>query len=174
MEEMIDLFYADGKPSGVTIARGSGAPEGMYWAVVDVWVVTPDGRFLIQKRDMAKRKWAGYWASSAAGAVQSGETPDQACRRETSEEVGLITDFNRGGKIFEFLDDKRIHHVYLFCQEVDTDKLVLQPGEVSDARLATPGEIRRMIRDESMVPVDYLPQLLRMLPIFTHMYGKAD
>lgn len=174
MEEMLDLFDAKGQPAGVTIRRGESAPAGMYWAVVDVWVVNAKGEVLIQQRSANKPNWPLYWCESAGGAVQSGEEPDAAALRETQEEIGLTPDFVHGSKIFEFVGNTALHHVYLFCQEADPAALSLQADEVAAVRFTAPAELPRMVREGQMVPIGYLDQLLRMLPILTSMYRKAD
>jgi len=173
-EELLDLFDAKGNPTGVTIRRGDEAPAGMYWAVVDVWIVNSRGELLIQQRDTAKPNWPGYWCESAGGAVVSGEEPDTAALRETQEEIGFTPSFDYGGKVFEFLSDHAIHHVYLFCQDADLSALVPQLGEVSAVQYASPADIRRMVREETFVPIGYLTQLLQTLPILISMYRKAD
>lgn len=173
-EELLDLFDAKGNPTGVTIRRGDEAPAGMYWAVVDVWIVNSRGELLLQQRDTIKPNWPGYWCESAGGAVTSGEEPDTAALRETQEELGFTPSFDCGGKIFEFLGEKGLHHVYLFCQDVDPSSLTLQPGEVINAKYASPAQIRSMVKSGEMVPIGYLTQLLQTLPILISMYRKAD
>ena len=174
MEELLDLFTAHGEPTGVTIRRGEEAPAGMYWAVCDVWLTTPEGRVLIQRRADSKPNHPGQWCESAGGAVQSGESPEAAALRETREEIGFTPDFRRGGKVFEFVGHKALHHVFVFCQPVCLEQLTLQVEEVSDARLATPEEILRMAREGSFVPMGYLHQLMGMLPVLIHAYGKEE
>lgn len=174
MEEMLDLFDAKGNPTGITIRRGEDAPQGMYWPVVDVWIVNSQGKLLIQQRDASKPNWPNYWCESAGGAVVSGEDPDTAAIRETHEEIGFTPDFEHGGKVFEFLGAKGLHHVYLFCQDADPAQLTPQPGEVSAIQYATPDDIRRMVHDDEFVPIGYLTQLLQTLPILISMYRKAE
>ena len=174
VEEMLDLFDAHGNPAGITIRRGEDAPAGLYWPVVDVWIINSRGEILIQKRDESKPNWPGYWCESAGGAVVSGEAPDTAALRETQEEIGFTVDFTRGGKVFEYLGEKSLKHVYLFCQDAQLSALTCQKGEVSDVRYATPDEIRALVRNGEMVPLGYISQLLTMLPILTSMYRKAD
>lgn len=174
MEEMLDLFDAQGRPTGITIRRGESAPEGMFWPVADVWIVNSQGDILIQQRDQSKPNWPGYWCESAGGAVVSGEEPDVAAVRETQEEIGFTPCFDCGGKIFEFLGEKGLHHVYLFCQDADVTRLTPQPGEVSAVKYVSPAQLQAMVRSGEFVPIGYLSQLMRMLPILISMYRKAD
>lgn len=174
MDEMLDLFDAQGNPTGVTIRRGEAAPAGMCWAVVDVWIANSRGELLLQQRDASRPNWPLYWSKSAGGAVQSGEMADDAAIRETQEEIGITPDWSCGSKVFEFLSDHALHHVYLFCQDVPLDSLTLQESEVCAVQYADPATIRTMLREGHMVPSGYLAELLRMLPILTSMYRKAD
>ena len=64
--------------------------------------------------------------------------------------------------------------MFVFCQPVCPEQLTLQVEEVSDARLATPEEILRMAREGSFVPMGYLRQLMDMLPVLIHAYGKEE
>lgn len=173
-DEMLDLFTADGKPAGVTIHRGDAIPAGLYPACADVWLLNSQGQLLLQLRDASKPNHPNQWCEAAGGAVQSGETPDEAARRETLEEIGFALDFSRGSKVFEYVGNHSLHHVYLFCQDADLTTLTLQPGEVSAVRYASPSELPAMVQSGEMVPTGYLSQLLQMLPILSAAYEKSD
>lgn len=173
-EEMRDLFTADGRPAGVTIRRDDEIPQGLYPACADVWLYSSQGQLLLQLRDASKPNHPNQWCEAAGGAVQSGETPDEAALRETQEEIGFALDFSRGGKVFEFVGEHSIHHVYLFCQDADPSALTLQPGEVSAVRYVSPSELPGMACEGQLVPTGYLQQLLEMLPVLTSAYGKGD
>lgn len=56
---------------------------------VHILVRNPDGEFFLQKRSMWKDRNPGRWDSAAAGHVDSGETYEQAARREFREELGV-------------------------------------------------------------------------------------
>lgn len=47
-----------------------------------------DGRFLLQKRDKAAARLPGYWGFFG-GAVEKGESPEQAAIREAKEELDI-------------------------------------------------------------------------------------
>ncbi len=65
-----------------------------------------DGRVLLQHRDdKPEIRWPGAWAIFG-GALEAGESPDQAARREMEEELGLVL----AGPLA------------LVCHEVDEDR----------------------------------------------------
>jgi len=172
MEELLALVDARGVPTGVVIRRGDPMPEGMYRQICDAWIVNSRGELLIQQRSMQKRNWPGLWADSAGGAVQAGESPEEGCRREVLEEIGVDVDFSCGGKVFEYLASPRLHHVFVFFQNVDLTTLTLQQGEVDAARYASPDEIRRMAAEGTFAASGYLEQLLQMLPVLAFAHRK--
>ena len=52
-------------------------------------LIAPDGRYLLQHRDDKPGVWdAGSW-SLFGGSIDSGETPEQALKRELAEELEL-------------------------------------------------------------------------------------
>lgn len=52
-------------------------------------IVTPDGRYLMQHRDEKPGIFFPGWWGCFGGAVEPGETPVEAIRRELAEELGL-------------------------------------------------------------------------------------
>lgn len=100
-----------------------------------------DGRILI-----LKPTYKAGWTIPGGQIEEDGESPWEGCRREVTEETGLVVDAgrlicvdylhprpNRPGGI-RFLFD---------CGVVDADRrhaLVLQAGEIEDARWAVPDE----------------------------------
>ena len=47
------------------------------------------GELFLQKRAMTKDLLPGYWDTSVGGHVSPGESPEEALKRETFEELGL-------------------------------------------------------------------------------------
>lgn len=69
-------------------------------------LVTPDGRYLLQHRDdLPGIFFPGFWGCFG-GAVEPGETPEQAIRRELAEELAYtprtVTPFATLGLDFSF------------------------------------------------------------------------
>lgn len=101
--------------------------------VVHVMVVY-ENQIYITKRSKQVRYLPGYYCSSAAGHVQSGESPLEGAIRELKEEIGL------SGPIF-FCDDFSFIHefrvqVSLFLKYYDPsmDQLKLESSEVEQGQ----------------------------------------
>jgi isopentenyldiphosphate isomerase len=71
-----------------TIERKDALEAGVNFRVAHVFVLNDDGLLLIQQIPVGKRH-AGYWGSSVAGYVYSGENYEQAAARRLREELGI-------------------------------------------------------------------------------------
>ena len=89
MRERWDLYDEEDKPTGEVIYRGERIPKGRYHRVVEAWLRTDDGHFILQKRSKKKKNYPGFWSCTACGSVQEGEGPEEAMIREM-EELSLI------------------------------------------------------------------------------------
>ena len=58
---------------------------------VHVFVVNSKNEILIQKRSNKKDYYPGYYDASVGAQVRSGETYEQAAKRELKEELGVDT-----------------------------------------------------------------------------------
>lgn len=67
-----------------------GNPSLMH-RVVHVLVFNSKGELLLQKRSLNKDVAAGKWDTSVGGHVSSGETLDEAVKREMEEELGITS-----------------------------------------------------------------------------------
>lgn len=85
--EKWDVLDANGNPTGQTALRGKtvlGTDE--YHLVVHIWVVSSDGRFLIQKRSATKALMPGEWAATGGAALsgeQSFEAPPESLKKNS-------------------------------------------------------------------------------------------
>ena len=88
MEEIWDIYDGNEGKTGRVMKRGI-PQEGDYMLCVHVYLHTPEGKFLMQKRSMSKQSHPGEW-DVTGGAVLSGETSIEGAIRETKEEVGIV------------------------------------------------------------------------------------
>ena len=113
--------------------------RGKVWLAVGGLVITPDGRWLVVKKNYGGLK--GKW-SLPAGFVNEGETIDQAVQREVLEETGIATSVKgivsvRSGVIQGEVSDNMI----LFLLEPKGEDIVIQERELSEGAFLFPEDI---------------------------------
>ncbi len=88
-EELLEVVTEKGEIIK-TLPRSEihGNPSLMH-RVVHVLVFNNNGELLLQKRSMSKDVAPGRWDTSVGGHVNSGETPEEAVKREMEEELGI-------------------------------------------------------------------------------------
>jgi O-acetyl-ADP-ribose deacetylase (regulator of RNase III)/isopentenyldiphosphate isomerase len=160
--EWIDLLDGGIKPKS-DVHR-----DGDWHVAAHVWIVTPDGRVLLQRRSHLKENWPGYWDVSAAGHLSSGESPVEAAVRETFEELGLRIAPSELEHIAVVREesvlrdgtyiDNEVHEVFVVYRDVDLSALTLQADEVDDVMLVTLDAMRSV---EPLVPHELEYKLLR-------------
>ncbi len=162
MIELIDVLDPlTAEPTGVTKPKPDVHRDGDWHRAAHVWIAGSDGRILIQQRSFEKENFPGLWDVSCAGHISAGETAIEGAIRETEEELGLrveAAELDRVGVTREThvlhdgrYTDNEVHEVFLLRRDVDPQSLRLQPGEVQDARLVTPAELRVLIDRGEMV-----------------------
>ncbi len=158
--EYIDVLSPDGAPTGIRKPKDEIHRDGDWHRSVHVWVATPDGLLLLQKRSIEKENHPGLWDISAAGHLSAGEDSRRAAVREIEEEIGLRVhpdelrylatlreSFVLNGGTYL---DNEIHDVFVVTRDVDPSALVLQPGEVDEIALVAPAALM----ERELVPHD--------------------
>lgn len=113
--------------------------------VAHVFAFDAEGRLLLHRLS-ARKRLAGAWGSSVAGAVRAGETPLEAAHRELREELGVRDAALRlVGKVR--LDDGGVtKFLSLFVTVLDGAPLVPDPCEIAAVEFVPLDEVRRMLR----------------------------
>lgn len=153
MPEWIDILTDSGAAAGTRKTKSDVHRDGDWHRAAHLWVVTPEKLVLLQRRAEAKENWPGLWDVSVAGHVSAGESAVDAALREAAEEIGLevnASDLVPLGSIREqcvlndgaYLDNE-IHEIFVVRREVDLAALRLDPGEVAEVALVTPGDLGR-------------------------------
>jgi len=104
-------------------------------SVAAALLVTPDGRYLMQHRDDVPHiLLPGHWACFG-GAIEPGETPEVALRRELLEEIEFrareVAAFTEMQVLFP-LDPPRWDRMHFFAVPIlaaDIDRMVLREGQ---------------------------------------------
>jgi isopentenyldiphosphate isomerase len=166
--ERLDVLTPDGRSTGRTKAKPDVHRDGDWHRAAHVWLVTPDGRVLLQRRSATKENWPDLWDISVAGHISAGESAIDSAIREAHEEIGLTLTpdllthlgtlrwqavLNDGAYI-----ENEFHEVFVALLTIDADALVLDPSEVADVVLVRPEEIERY----EVVPHDEEYGLLRV------------
>lgn len=144
--ERWDIYDANGHPTGKTVARGGvRLNPGEYHLVVHIWVVSSDGRLLIQRRADNKELMPGEWAA-IGGAAVSGEDSATAARRELCEEMGIPTAPDDLKLIRRIVRKNSFVDVWMLRTDVAVSQLTLQESEVSEAKLITIADFEKMVK----------------------------
>lgn len=157
MPEYWDILDAEGNKTGRLHERGTPMQPGEYMLCVHIWKHNGRGQWLIDKRAPRGSRLDNMWETTG-GAAQAGDDSLTAALRETREELGITLDPAKG----EFFKREAYHgegespnriggyhffvDVWVFEHDCPIEDLVLQEGEVTEARWATADEIREMMR----------------------------
>ncbi len=151
--ELIDVLTPDGHATGFAKPKDDVHRHGDWHRAAHVWLVTPDGLVLLQRRAAVKENWPDLWDVSVAGHVAAGESAIDAAVREADEELGLTLapdDLRHLGTLrwHAVLNDgtyieNEFHEVFLAIREIAIERLVLDPAEVAAAVLVRPEEIEQ-------------------------------
>jgi isopentenyldiphosphate isomerase len=116
-----------------------GNPSLIHRAV-HVLVVSSDGNLLLQKRSQTKDVQPGKWDTSVGGHVGFGQTYEEAARRESEEELGIVL-----GEM-TFLYPSRIRNavesenIWTYLYPTD-GPFRADPGEIDELRFWSKAEI---------------------------------
>jgi isopentenyldiphosphate isomerase len=128
-EEPLEVYEADGRPTGVAKARGAVHRDGDWHLAFFCWIFRhgPNGaEVVLQQRAETKDVWPGRFDASAAGHVRFGETTAEAAR-EIEEELGLRIDVGELEPVMRHrqehvhdsgLVDREIHDVHVLRCEL--------------------------------------------------------
>ncbi len=145
-KEIWDIFNENGVLTGKTAVRGRGfLKPGEYHLVVHIWVMSPDGKFLIQRRSERKKLMPGEWAATGGAAI-SGESSFIAAKRELFEELGIESNENTLKQIFHLKRRNSFLDVWLIVANPEIDSLTLQESEVAEAKWVDGDELEKMIK----------------------------
>ena len=145
--EKWDILNANGEKLHKTAVRGRTVlAAGEYHLVVHIWVVSSDGRFLIQRRSQHKKLMPGEWAATGGAAV-SGEDSFTAASRELKEELGINSDRDSLKFVKRIKRRNSFVDIWLIETDVKISELRLQKSEVDAVQWVTKGELEKMIEE---------------------------
>lgn len=155
MRERWELYDEEDKPTGEVIYRGERIPKGRFHRVVEAWLRTEDGNFILQKRSKKKKNYPGFWSCTACGSVQEGEGPEEAMIREMEEEMGIILT-REELKLDRVISEFPAHYyIYKVEKDVKEEDIVMDPEEVEDFIFLTADQLPRWIEEKNMTKLAY-------------------
>ncbi len=154
MTEFWDVYDGNESRTGRIMERGT-PKDGDYMLCVHIYLHTPDGLFLMQKRSEKKQSHPGIW-DVTGGAVQAGEESIEGAIRETEEEVGISLEKNNLTFIGKIKKRRSFVHIYFAKKDFKKEDLTLQKEEVSEVRLVNGNEVLRIEREERKREPEYM------------------
>lgn len=159
--EYWDVYDKKGKWKRRAIRKGERLKNNEYHIIVEGWILREDGNFIIQRRALNKKSFAGMWYCSAGGSVISRETPKEGMVREFKEELGIEISEDEL-KLKRIITEKNtIFYIFLVRKNISLDEITLQEEEVMDVDLADPSKIRKMIEDKTFIGLDYYEKFFK-------------
>lgn len=150
--EVWDLVDESRNPLGKLHTRGDEINRGEFHIVVEIFTFNADGRILLTQRGSLK-SYPLLW-ESIGGSVNAGESSLDGAIRELEEETGIVAnraDLRYLGEMKKgnyYLDS----YLYVSTRNIEVSELILQPGEVCDAKWVTFTELKEMNRRRLIVP----------------------
>ncbi len=157
--EMLDVLDDEGKVIGKA-PRSEVHTKGRIHRTVMFFLLDRHGRVFVNQRTENKDFYPGYWSIVLGGHVSSGQSYEDAVRREAEEEAGITTEpfFIASYKKRHDRQDREDVMVYGF---VTDGKPRLDPGEIKSGSFMTMEETERKMQTEKFLPET--ANLLRML-----------
>ena len=159
--EYWDVYDKKGKWKRRVIRKGERLKNDEYHIIVEGWILRDDGNFIIQRRALDKKSFAGMWYCSAGGSVISRETPKEGMVREFKEELGVDIS-EEELRLKRIITEKNtIFYIFLVRKNISLDEIKLQEEEVMDVDLADPNKIRKMVEDKTFIGLDYYEKFFK-------------
>ena len=159
--EYWDVYDKKGKWKRRAIRKGERLKNDEYHIIVEGWILRDDGNFIIQRRALDKKSFAGMWYCSAGGSVISRETPKEGMVREFKEELGVDISEEELHLKRIITEKNTIFYIFLVRKNISVDEIKLQEEEVMDVDLADPNKIRKMVEDKTFIGLDYYEKFFK-------------
>lgn len=166
--ELWDILDEHGVATGKTTVRGkTSLKQGEYHLVVHIWIISSDGKILIQRRADNKKLMPGEWAATGGAAI-SGENSFVAARRELFEELGIESDQNSLKNVLRLKRRNSLLDIWMIVSDVKIDELSLQKSEVAEVKWVTLSELKEMIKDGLFhnYGKDYFNQIFKNINLY--------
>ena len=150
-QEWFDIVTPEGKVVGRAPRRAVHGNPRLMHPVVHVHILNSHGQLLLQKRAPDKDRYPDTWDTAIGGHVKSGESIEQALRREAEEELGIsLAQFQ---PLFRYVhrNDYESELVYAFLLR-DDGPFYPNPREISEIRFWSFAEIESRLGTGTFTP----------------------
>ena len=151
-EEIFPIVDENGRVVGKATRKECHSGSRLLHPVVHLHVFDRQGRLYLQKRAHSKLIQPDKWDTAVGGHVDYGETVMQALRRETREELGLLSFVPVELFRYVFESDVERELVNAFKTVADCEAFDFDTTEVADGRFWTLDEIRRSMGQGVLTP----------------------
>ena len=151
LEELFPVVNEDGETTGKITRKEAHSGTRILHPVVHLHLFNSKGELYLQRRPLWKDIQPGKWDTACGGHMAYGETPEEALRREVSEELG-ITDFEPeflGKYVF---DSKRERELVYVNKAVYDGKVNPSDDELDGGRFWTEEELREAMGKIILTP----------------------
>ena len=158
MDEYIEEYDFEGKPTGNKILKSYAHKNGVFHSTIHLWLYTSDREILVQKRSKNKTINPDVWdIISVAGHIGYSESKKNAAIREAQEEIGVkLNDFDLKNigiyynkKKFKHLIDAEFHNVFISEIKKESIDKNFRNEEVDEIKFLRIDEIKNIINNKT-------------------------
>ncbi|MES2345391.1 MAG: NUDIX hydrolase [Chlamydiota bacterium] len=160
-DEYLDLVNAEDQVIGKKLRSQIYAEGLLNFRVINAFLVNSQGQLWIPRRSLDKRLFPGCLDMSVGGHVESGETYNQAFKRELAEELNIDADqiaWKVIGRLNPLVDRTSVFmHVYEMSSDITPQ---YNPNDFTESSWLTPQELLHRIESGDPSKSD-LPLLIQ-------------
>ena len=167
-DEYFDIIDENGKVIGKALRSECHGNPALIHRTVHIVVFHPDGRILLQKRNLDKDIQPGKWDTSVGGHIDSGENHETAVVRELSEELGISANFAdlKFRMDTEIRNNIESENVRVFSL-INPGPFDFQVEEIQDVKFWTICELRKEIEEQPEIFTPNLIEEIKQLDALT-------
>lgn len=134
-DELLDLVNENDEVVGTVYKSVAHKDPKLFHREITIFIFNHKGETLLQQRSSKKKVDPLKWEVACAGHIGAGEDPLECANRELEEELGIKSDLNFIGKVFEEdLKNTESKFYWLYYGFYELNDFKLQEEEVEAVR----------------------------------------